>query len=338
MAVIVCPECSKKVNDSSMICQNCGYPIKEYVKKIKLENAKKEKELAHQAEILRLTSKIKDIEFVCPPPRLKVCLKCGEPFFTCKDVDRPDFDTPVCKCGFPGVEVDFPQLGNHSHLGHYLYILRHEVIPRNIGDKESKEYQDRVTDLYNQIEKSEQRNKSSGRSDWKIEQIPPDRKDFGVSPEKIRYNQQQTVLENLKKMKDDEIKFRNKLTIVASILTLLTIMCIPIILSFAILFGIPAIILWILIFKDKGIEMLDAKISLAEKDIREYNAIMQSRMEAAKIQPNPIPHIPHCPFCSSTDLTKISALGKAIKIELLGLYGADDLGKTYRCRNCGGKF
>lgn len=54
--------------------------------------------------------------------------------------------------------------------------------------------------------------------------------------------------------------------------------------------------------------------------------------------PKPEPRLPHCPFCSSTDLTKISSVGKAVKILALGLYGMDDAGKTYRCNNCGGKF
>lgn len=52
----------------------------------------------------------------------------------------------------------------------------------------------------------------------------------------------------------------------------------------------------------------------------------------------PTSRLPHCPFCSSTDLTKISSLGKAVKIWAFGLYGMDDAGKTYKCNNCGGKF
>lgn len=55
-------------------------------------------------------------------------------------------------------------------------------------------------------------------------------------------------------------------------------------------------------------------------------------------QPKPEPLLPHCPFCQSTNLTKISSIGKAIKISLFGLYGMEDAGKTYRCNNCGGKF
>ena len=54
--------------------------------------------------------------------------------------------------------------------------------------------------------------------------------------------------------------------------------------------------------------------------------------------PKPVPPLLRCPFCSSTDLTKISSFGKAIKIWAFGLYGMDDTGKTYKCNNCGGKF
>lgn len=47
---------------------------------------------------------------------------------------------------------------------------------------------------------------------------------------------------------------------------------------------------------------------------------------------------PKCPICGSTRLTKISALTKAAKISAFGIYGAGDIGKTYKCNNCGVKF
>lgn len=47
---------------------------------------------------------------------------------------------------------------------------------------------------------------------------------------------------------------------------------------------------------------------------------------------------PKCPICGSTKLTKISTITKAAKISAFGIYGAGDIGKTYKCNNCGGKF
>ena len=49
-------------------------------------------------------------------------------------------------------------------------------------------------------------------------------------------------------------------------------------------------------------------------------------------------YIPHCPICGSPDLTKLSALGKVAKIGFFGIFGAGDIGKTYKCNNCGSKF
>ena len=50
------------------------------------------------------------------------------------------------------------------------------------------------------------------------------------------------------------------------------------------------------------------------------------------------PNIPKCPICQSTDLAKISTAKKAGKIILFGIFGAGDVGKTWKCNNCGSKF
>lgn len=47
---------------------------------------------------------------------------------------------------------------------------------------------------------------------------------------------------------------------------------------------------------------------------------------------------PKCPICGSTNLSKLSNVGKAAKIGLFGIFGAGDLGKTWKCNNCGSKF
>ncbi|WP_312045136.1 zinc ribbon domain-containing protein [Anaerotignum sp.] len=48
--------------------------------------------------------------------------------------------------------------------------------------------------------------------------------------------------------------------------------------------------------------------------------------------------IPHCPVCGSTDLEKLSSAGKVAKMGAFGIFGAGDLGKTWRCKNCDSKF
>lgn len=49
-------------------------------------------------------------------------------------------------------------------------------------------------------------------------------------------------------------------------------------------------------------------------------------------------NLPTCPICGSTNLTKLSNVGKAAKVGFFGIFGAGDLGKTWKCKNCGSKF
>ena len=50
------------------------------------------------------------------------------------------------------------------------------------------------------------------------------------------------------------------------------------------------------------------------------------------------PDVPKCPICGSANLSKISTLKKASKVGLFGIFGAGDIGKTWKCNNCGSKF
>ena len=65
----------------------------------------------------------------------------------------------------------------------------------------------------------------------------------------------------------------------------------------------------------------------------------KARMEAeiAKAKLNQM-NKPKCPICSSTNLSKISGMTKAAKIGMFGIFGAGDIGKTWKCNNCGSKF
>lgn len=79
--------------------------------------------------------------------------------------------------------------------------------------------------------------------------------------------------------------------------------------------------------KDKLEQLRQNKL---QEDI-EYEAKKAARQE--DLHPTP-----KCPICGSTNLSKISALTKAAKISAFGIYGAGDIGKTYKCDNCGARF
>lgn len=46
----------------------------------------------------------------------------------------------------------------------------------------------------------------------------------------------------------------------------------------------------------------------------------------------------YCPVCHSTMLSKISNVGKVVKVGAFGILGAGDIGKTWKCNSCGLKF
>lgn len=231
MALVKCPECGGQASDSASSCPHCGFPLAEYLEKKRGEDY-----------IEYLKNKIKPVDFQCPPPRVKVCIKCGASFYYSTNINHRSHGMPLCGCGLPGVEVDYPEQGHHGYIDADLYILQHDIIPRNIGDRDSKEYKK----MTREIEKQNEYEISEGRPP--LVPRPPDPKDFGVY----------------------------------------------------------------------------ASTAPLPKPIY--------------IEPTPEPRLPHCPFCSSTDLTKISGLGKVLKVWAFGLYGMDDTGKTYKCNNCGGKF
>ena len=64
---------------------------------------------------------------------------------------------------------------------------------------------------------------------------------------------------------------------------------------------------------------------------------LSTRQLQQQLQPQP-QNIPRCPICQSSDLSKISTVKKATKIGLFGIFGAGDMGKTWKCNNCGSKF
>ena len=86
----------------------------------------------------------------------------------------------------------------------------------------------------------------------------------------------------------------------------------------------------------------DAMIELRQKDVIEYGLKMaeinRQLMLMDELEEKDDSNILKCPYCNSKDLVRISELGKALKVGFFGLRGADDLGKTWECQNCGSKF
>lgn len=72
---------------------------------------------------------------------------------------------------------------------------------------------------------------------------------------------------------------------------------------------------------------------LAEKSEKQQKHVQKLIAEYQQTRPT---H--RCPVCSSEKLTKISSIGKVTKIALIGVWGAGDLGKQWRCNSCGYKF
>lgn len=73
----------------------------------------------------------------------------------------------------------------------------------------------------------------------------------------------------------------------------------------------------------------------SEVTIRKPNVVIRENPQHTQTQQQ---NIPKCPICQSTNLSKITNTRKAGKIALFGIFGAGDLGKTWKCNNCGSKF
>lgn len=72
---------------------------------------------------------------------------------------------------------------------------------------------------------------------------------------------------------------------------------------------------------------------LLEKKKQQQAIIAQKTEEYKTSRP-----VLRCPVCGSSNLSTISNLGKVVKISLIGVWGAGDLGKKRRCETCGHKF
>lgn len=83
----------------------------------------------------------------------------------------------------------------------------------------------------------------------------------------------------------------------------------------------------------------DTALALQRETIIQENAKKHSAEIEQKIQAyNSSKLTLRCPVCGSTSLSAISTVGKVVKISVLGVWGAGDLGKKRRCDSCGHKF
>ena len=81
-------------------------------------------------------------------------------------------------------------------------------------------------------------------------------------------------------------------------------------------------------------EMIDTIASRQMEEAEAWRKISEQRRNAAHTPQ----YVPKCPTCGSPDITKISGVTKAAKVGAFGIFGSGDIGKTYKCRNCGSKW
>ncbi|MCD8116887.1 MAG: hypothetical protein LUE21_07205 [Oscillospiraceae bacterium] len=166
MAIISCPECGGSVSSLAAACPHCGYGVAEHIAR------EKERENLHP-DVRRLLDKIVPCEFTVPPPRAKVCIKCGQ--------DRVEGYCEHEGVRYPLVEVDYPEAYNFGEWGSRLYIQTNCIEPRNIGDAECKAYKNRVEAFHEFTER------------YHMSPVPPDPKVFGKTREQYRAERAATI-------------------------------------------------------------------------------------------------------------------------------------------------
>ena len=88
----------------------------------------------------------------------------------------------------------------------------------------------------------------------------------------------------------------------------------------------------------------DCKCSLIFLDNADYDTELAEKVKnAPKYDPTQDPNSPYyipvikCPYCSSTDTSKISAMGRVVSTGLFGL-GSKKIGKQWHCNKCKSDF
>lgn len=281
MALIICPECGKEISDKAILCPNCGYPIAEHF----LEQRKNAKEK-------ELLARIKPLEFQCPPSRVKVCVKCGKPF----DIHYK----PQCSCGFCGTEVDYPlQQLEFDDVFAELYILRHELPARNIGDNDSGEYQKMLQDVRDMVSALELYYKENGVTHYSFNPGPPSKVWYGT----MEGYKSPSPMSGFSEFANAVASAREK--------------------GFSIICPVC----------HTGTNQVTDKTEACPICGHKQKSVVASVGQRPHKE-----NVPKCPICGSTNLSKITVGKKAAKISILGLFGMGDAGKTWKCNNCGSKF
>ena len=89
------------------------------------------------------------------------------------------------------------------------------------------------------------------------------------------------------------------------------------------------------------VDFIESMINLKETDPIEYQLKMsqfKSQLAQTQMIEDNSDNKAKCPICNSTNISKISVAKKVTKIGLFGIFGAGDLGKAWKCNNCGSRF
>lgn len=83
---------------------------------------------------------------------------------------------------------------------------------------------------------------------------------------------------------------------------------------------------------DAGANLQSERLLVEKEKIR--NQEIEKKVEVYKSSKQQ----KHCLVCHSTQISKISNIGKGAKVMAFGILGAGDIGKTWKCNTCGYKF
>lgn len=183
MSLISCPECGKNISDSAIVCPSCGFSIKEHLE-----------EVAYNEEVNRLMSQIIPCDFETPAPHMRVCIKCCAHEWTLLNgsVRR------VCKCAFngrlyPTIEIDLHDNGEDVGKAEWnLYTRLYLIEARQIGDKESDEYNATKKEFEEYIAFSEKWARDLGRPDYVVTPEKPNRE---LREDRIEAERKQFLIE-----------------------------------------------------------------------------------------------------------------------------------------------
>jgi len=151
---------------------------------------------------------------------------------------------------------------------------------------------------------------------------------------------QKRIIEELQKNLEYERKTKRKMTILASIFTILAFLFLFIdVWGLAILAALPAVVIWYLLYISRGsVERAANDLHMAQTDIEKYEWKMHVRSidAQAQMRQNQAMHDaqhPQCPMCGSQNTQRISTLNRTASVAAVGL-ASSKIGKQFECKNC----